>query len=292
MKKVLVTGSNGFIGGYITSYLRDQGYFVIGLGRKQTASAIVDEYIQMDLENPEFDKLNLTVDYIVHCAANMNHEENPESIIKVNCIGTQKLLEYAVKQNVKKYVQISSLPLIGKPVQLPITEEHPVNPPTLYHITKRTEEMLANHIYDMFGVKTVSFRISAPWGVGMNYKTILPVFVKNAVNNENIVLYGAGNRIQNYIHVKDIARGVYLALNSDSAQGVYNLCGKSAISNINLAKKIINILDSKSEIVFNGQEDCFDDYCFDVCCQKAYNDFNFQAIEDFDKGIKELSLFL
>lgn len=288
MEKVLVTGSNGFIGGYIASYLQEQGCFVIGLGRQDNPKNNVDKYIQMDLENPKFDRIDLDVDYVVHCAANMNHEKNPESIIKVNCIGTQKLLEYAVSKKVKAYVQISSLPLIGKPVQLPITEEHPVNPPTLYHITKRTEELLANHIHEMYGLRTVSFRISAPWGVGMNMNTILPVFVKNTVYNKDILLYGKGTRVQNFIHVEDIAKGVYLALKSN-AQGIYNLCSENEFSNIDLANEIIKILKSNTKILFTDCEDVFDDYYFKVSTERASNDFNFKAKKKFSEGIEELA---
>ena len=296
MKKVLVTGSNGFIGSHVVKWLRDKDYYVIGLGRNKESKTLVDEYVCCDLAS-----LNATeilskisekgLDAVVHLAADMRHEPDTVQVVVANCSGTQKLLEMCESSNVSTFVQLSSLPVIGKPIQHPITEEHPLDPPTVYHVTKRTQELLANYAYKKFGVRTVSFRISAPVGIGMNMKTIFPVFVNKALNNENLVLSGEGTRKQTYIHVDDISQAIEKALIS-KAQGVYNLGSHNLLSNYELAKICVETLNSGSDIMFSGKPDPMDDYIWNVSLEKIQNDIGYIPKVSIESAIQELAEYL
>lgn len=110
-----------------------------------------------------------------------------------------------------------------------------MKPPTVYHVTKHTQELLADYASYTFGLRTVSLRICSPVGCGVNPKTIFPVFVNKALSGEDITIYGQGTRKQTYIHVKDIAQAIYRCIVSQ-AQGVYNLASYNLISNLDLAK--------------------------------------------------------
>lgn len=289
---ILVTGSNGFIGDHVCRYLKGKGHYIIGLGRKKTVfdSNHVNEYVQCDLSTEETlkiaDKVSVKIDAVVHLAADMRKEPHCVEVIAANCCGTQRLLEMCENKGIKVLVQLSSLPVIGHPVEHPITENHPLSPYTVYHITKRTEELLANYACAYHGIRTASFRISAPIGTRVNPNTIFPTFVRKALKNENLSLLGHGTRKQNYLYVNDISRCIELALLKDTVHGVYNLTSDLLISNIELAQTIIKVLGSQSQIVLYGIDPA-DGYVWDASLDKLKRDSGYEPEGNIENMIRE-----
>lgn len=296
--KILVTGSNGFIGSNVCKYLKKHDHHVIGMGRHAESLTSVDGYISCDMGDTAFldicgKRQELSgLDAVFHLAADMRKDPHTVEVVTTNCGGTERLIQLCRQKNIPVFLQLSSLPVIGKPIEHPITENHPLDPYTAYHVTKVAEEMLAQFATKAYGIRTASFRISAPVGIGVNPHTIFPTFVRNAVAGQDIVLSGKGTRQQTYVHVDDIARALELSLHKP-ARGVYNLAGNERFSNHELAKKIIDITGSRSNIVFSGQEDDMDDYVWDVSLEKLCRDTGYrpkitmeQAIEEYADYIK------
>jgi UDP-glucose 4-epimerase len=291
---ILVTGSNGFIGHHVAKYLRDRREYVIGLGRSEKASdmSVVDEYISCDLSTDQvYEILNNTrvehIDAVIHLAADMRREPHCVEVVEANCGGTQRLLEFCEEKGIGVFLQLSSLPVIGHPVEHPITEEHPLAPYTVYHITKHTEEMLAEYAYSYRGIRTASFRISAPVGPGVNPNTIFPTFVRNALAGKALVLAGKGTRKQNYVHARDIAQALHKSLYAETVHGVYNLTGDLLISNFELAELCIKVLGSESKVEFSGKEDPADDYVWDASLEKLKRDCDYEPVESMEKAVIE-----
>lgn len=289
---ILVTGSNGFIGGHVCKWLQEHNCYVIGLGRREISETLVDEYICCDLSEEKtadiLNGLNISkIDAVVHLAADMRKEPYTTDVLFHNCVGTQRLLELCEKAQIPAFVQLSSLPIIGHPLENPITENHPLAPPTVYHVTKRTQELLANYAYDAYKLRTVSFRISSPIGVGANPKTILPVFIKNAIDGNDLVLYGQGTRQQNYVHVYDIAQAIYKTILSN-AHGVYNLGSHNLVSNHDLARKCIEITHSSSHIVYAEKEDPLDHDIWNVSLEKIQREIGYQPKYSIEDAIREI----
>jgi len=294
---ILVTGSNGFIGSHVAKYLKKRGHYVIGLGRKtQPANPeYVDAYISCDLGSAAVlsvpEKAGVTLDAVIHLAADMRKEPHCVEVVRANCCGTQRLLEMCEAEGIRVFLQLSSLPVIGHPVEHPITESHPIHPYTVYHITKHTEELLANYAYEYHGLRTASFRISAPIGIGVNQKTIFPTFVRQALANEDIVLSGQGTRQQNYLYVEDIAQCLELSLVSEDVHGIYNLTSELLISNRRLAEIIIETLHSESKIILQG-EDPMDSYVWDASLARIIKDAGYHPQADIVEVIKEYADWL
>lgn len=289
---VLVTGSNGFIGRHVCEYLKKQGHYIIGLGRRKNNICQADEYICCDMDTDKVDSIYDMmradkIDGVVHLAADMRKEPYGIEIVSHNCVGTQRILELCEKKEVGVFVQLSSLPVIGKPIEHPITERHPLLPPTVYHATKIMEELLANYADYTHGLRTVSFRISAPVGIGMNPATIFPTFVSKAIKGEDLLLSGNGSREQTYIHVEDIAQAVSLALQNENGHGVYNLSSYNRLSNKELAERCIETLHSNSKIVFSGQKDKMDDYVWDVSLEKIQQELGYEPQIEIEQAIRE-----
>lgn len=293
---IIVTGTNGFIGHHVAAYLREKGNYVVGIGRKENSLFDCDEYVQCDLSTDKVSNLSelikvSNIDAVVHLAADMRHEPYEVEVVEHNCVGVQRLLEWCEANGVKAFVQLSSLPVIGLPVEHPITESHPIKPPTVYHTTKYMQERLADYACYKHNLRTVSLRICSPIGPGDNPKTIFPTFVRNAVNGKDIVLYGKGTRKQTYIHVKDIAQAIYKSICSE-AQGVYNLASYNLISNYDLAKKCIDVLGSDSKVIFSENEDPLDNVVWDISIEKLKNDTGFEPVIDLDFAIKEYADYI
>lgn len=294
---ILLTGSNGFIGNHVAKYLKEKGHYIIGLGRKDKAynTSVVNEYIQCNLASDKVnDIIKLTlkkIDAVIHLAADMRKEPHLIDVITANCVGTQRLLELCEHNEIKIFLQLSSLPIIGKPIMHPITEEHSIHPYTVYHITKRTEELLANYANEYHGIRTASFRISAPIGTRVNPNTIFPTFIRKALNNEELLLLGKGTRKQNYLYVNDISRCLEIALNKDTVNGIYNLTSDILISNIELAKTIIKVLDSQSKITLTGI-DPTDEYIWDASIEKLKQDSGYEPLGRLEDIIREYAHWL
>lgn len=296
---ILLTGSNGFIGNHVAQYLKSKGHYIIGLGRQSQPydQNAVDEYIQLDLGWGGYSPIDIpqrtsnNIDAVIHLAADMRKEPYCAEVVGANCVGTQRLLEMCDTHQIKIFLQLSSLPVIGHPEFHPITEEHPVHPYTVYHITKRTEELLANYAYEYHGIRTASFRISAPIGTRVNPKTIFPTFIRKAMNNETLTLLGKGTRCQNYVYVNDIARCLEFSLHKKEVHGVYNLTSNLLISNIDLAKTIIKVLNSDSAIELHG-EDPADEYVWDASLDRIFHDSGYNPDTKIEDVILEYAQWI
>jgi nucleoside-diphosphate-sugar epimerase len=135
-----------------------------------------------------------------------------------------------------------------------IKESSRLEHPSLYHATKAAGEMIMNQA-NQFGIRVVSLRLPSPVGPKMPQNTILPVFINKALKNENITIYGKGTRKQNYIDVRDIAEAVKRIISAPNVNGIFNIGAKNIISNLDLAKLCVELLDSKSKIIFAENED-------------------------------------
>lgn len=274
MKKVLITGVNGLIGSTIAEFLLND-YEVIGTSIEENNITGLDfQYIQSDITKKEsLENLPTTIDVIVHCAAIITGDNFSSVLLNANCIGVQNIASYALKADCSQLIYFSSLPIIGRPKIVPITEEHPIDPPTVYHITKYFGELVLKKL--MPDKNLVIFRIPSPIGRKTAPNKIVPVFVKNAINNVDFTLLGNGGRIQNYIDVRDIARAIGCAIEKN-ANGTFNIASEKSYTNKELAELCINLFDSKSEINYNGV-DKEEDYQWIVSTEKAKKELGFVA---------------
>ena len=167
----------------------------------------------------------------------------------------------------KCFIYISSTHVIGKPKVLPITESHLVNPLDIYYSTKLFAEHLTG-LLENDGFNAYILRIPSPIGQKMPKNKILTTFVRNALQNRAIKMFGMGTRKQNYVDVRDIAYAVSLCLEK-SASGIFNIAGKSCISNLDLANTCIKLLRSSSKIVFSDQPDPDENLRWEISISKA-----------------------
>lgn len=253
---ILVTGANGFVGHWIVEALK-KNHYVIGSGKKETATYAesLDEYIAWDLgqESVPETLLNKEIDIIVHCAACKDMNDQSETLIYANCLGTYRIFQLAVAGRCKKIIYISGLPVIGIPNGV-IEDLGEMAPQSMYLTTKAAGELILNQA-GRYGTEVINLRVPSPIGPDMPVKSIVPIFVNKALDGEELIIAGKGTRRQNYIDVRDLGYVAGELLEHNGCSGTFNIGARKTISNIELARLCVKLTESKSDIKFADRED-------------------------------------
>lgn len=280
--RILITGCNGFIGKNLTDAFKKE-HDIIGLGRAEISRADVRKYISCDIADRQrlsecIQKYNGSIDIVIHAAAEIS--DDVEKLYNTNCLGTQNIADFAKTAGVSCFVYISSVPVIGIPQYVPITEKHPVKPATVYHYTKYFGEQIVQEL-GACGIRYGCLRIPSPVGCGMPDNKIFSVFVKRCLENQPLQIYGNGMRVQNYLDVRDLTCAVDRFIESD-ANGVYNIAGNS-ISDMELAELCKEQLRSRSDISLLNNKTDSDSQRWIISPDAAGADFGYKpqiSIED------------
>ena len=290
--RILVTGSSGLVGGAVAAHLHALGHEVVGLSRRVSDRLPPGvRQFQADIGSMHFMEAALAglppFEAVVHAAADLSFAQDAGSVSIVNCLGTQHMTALARKWSSRLFLFISSLPVIGTPRELPITEEHPVAPPTVYHATK----VFGEHVVALAskaGVLGASFRLTAPIGPAMPRNRLLTILIQRALANEEIVLHGTGARRQDYVDVGDISQAVERWL-AKPAEGVFNVASGRAVSNIELANACIRQLGSTSSVSLSGKLDPDDAVAWEVSIAKAGSAFGYRPAVSLDDSIRGIA---
>lgn len=261
MKKYLITGGAGFIGSHIAEELSKKGHHVTVLDNLRTGFKKNLEGLDVEFVNGDIRDKNLLFKYaeetaaIFHLAALVSVPEsliNISECIDINTQGTINVLEAAKSNYGCKVILSSSAANYGDDPVLPKTESMIPKPMTPYAISKLDGEYYLEMYQKQWQIPTVSLRYFNVFGSRQNpdsaYAAAVPIFINKALKNEPITIYGDGNQTRDFIYVKDIARANIFA--SEKGNSVYNVALGHSTSIIELAKKIIEITNSKSPIIF------------------------------------------
>lgn len=268
---MLVTGASGYVGGAVASHLECRGIQVVRLSRQHAAVRSAESHVAFDLGIPgvsaQILEKVLRCDCVVHAAACLDKDLAAHGVSITNCLGTQEIVRVASAWRGCHLVYISSVPVIGRPRQLPITEEHPVEPLTAYHASKIYGEHLVRIAGDG-GPSSATLRLSAPVGPGMPEGRFLSRLIRHAMIGSPVCVFGKGTRQQDYVDVRDVAAAVEKCIHLN-AQGVFNVASGRSISNLDLARMCVEVLQSDSTIVFSGESDPEEGVIWDVSIARA-----------------------
>jgi UDP-glucose 4-epimerase len=290
--RVLVTGSSGFVGGAIASDLAGRGHEVVGLGRRMTKrNRCLAGAVAVDLGRVGVaDALaggQRRCEAIVHAAAAIEQDPFAPAVSLTNGLGTQQVAELAARWEVSSLVFISSVPVIGRPGELPVTEDHPPSPLTAYHASKLYGEQLIA-IAGRGGFPAVSLRLTAPVGPGIPDGRFLSVLVRRALAGEPLMLAGEGTRGQDYVDVRDVAAATDAAIERRAA-GVLNIASGRCVTNLELAQRCLAALDSSSPIEYSGLPDPDEGVRWEVSIARADEQLAYQPQRSLEESIVAIS---
>ncbi|MGI0090847.1 MAG: NAD-dependent epimerase/dehydratase family protein [Nitrososphaerales archaeon] len=261
-KSFLVTGGAGFIGSHIAEQL-------LGLGASVT---IVDDFSNGGIEKLPFksDSLKIhqgdvrsfdynslgKVDGIFHEAARalIPSFKYPVTDLEVNTGGTIRILEYARKHGVK-VVYASSGSVYGNPIEIPITEKHPLNPISPYAASKMASEIYCGMYYREYHLNVTMLRYFNVYGPRQSVSEemgVIPIFVKRSLEKKPLRIFGDGKQTRDFLNVMDVVNANLLAYKSEKAVGQFiNIGGGgNEISILDLARLVMDLCNLHQEPVF------------------------------------------
>jgi UDP-glucose 4-epimerase len=281
--KVLITGGAGFIGSHLAEAYLEKEYEVYIIDNLSTGSLENVEHLQKD--NLFKDKFFVRVDTILnhdtmleligicdvvfHLAAAVGVQyilENPMDSIKTNIQGTEKVLELCAKFK-KKVLIASSSEVYGKHTHAPLVEtDNIVYGPSSkfrwsYAASKLMDEFTALAYFRTQGLKVTIARLFNTIGPRQTgaYGMVVPRFIAQALNHDPLTVYGDGNQTRTFTDVKDVVYAFMKMVENEQSFGeVFNLGGVEEITILDLAKKIITLTESRSEIVLIPYKEIFE----------------------------------
>ncbi len=266
-KKILVTGGAGFVGSHLCEQLLKDGNEVISLdnyytGSKENIRHLQDyrkfETVRHDITLPYYAEVDEI--YNLACPASPVHYRfNAIKTIKTSVLGSINMLGLA-KRTKAKILQASTSEVYGDPAVQPQPESYwgnvnPIGPRASYDEGKRCAETLFMNYHDMNGVRIKIARIFNTYGprMSMDDGRVVSNFILQALKGEPITLFGNGEQTRSFQYIDDLIDGLIRLMNTaDSVTGPVNLGNCNEIRIIDLAKKILELTQSNSTLLFKA----------------------------------------
>ena len=281
-RKILVTGTAGFIGFHLAKKLLDQGHIVIGLdnindyydvnlkyGRLnelgidksnlednkslQSSTYPNHKFIKANLEDAEtLNKLFETEKFDAVCnlaaQAGVRYSiENPHAYISSNIVGFMNILEACRNYNVKNLSYASSSSVYGLNKEQPFkTTDQTDTPVSLYAATKKSNELMAHTYSHLYNIQTTGLRfftVYGPWG----RPDMAPMLFTDAILNDRAIkVFNHGKMSRDFTYVDDIVDGIVKVINNPSPYNIYNIGNNSPVNLMEFIKTIENALDKEA----------------------------------------------
>ena len=315
---VLITGGAGFIGSHLVEAYLERGDEVYIIDDLSTGLLENIEFLQKDdrfrdrlfvhidtiLNHEIMVELIGICDTIFHLAAAVGVQyilDNPLKSIKTNIQGTEKVLELCGKFK-KKVLIASTSEVYGKHTHAPLVEtDNIVYGPSSkfrwsYAAAKLMDEFTALAYHRTEGLKVTIARLFNTIGARQTgtYGMVVPRFVGQALNDKPLTVYGDGTQTRTFTAVQDVVK-VFMAMveNDQSLGQVFNIGGTEEISMLDLAKKIIALCESKSEIVLIPYEEAYAEDFEDMMrrvpsVEKVYRLLGFKPDDNLDSILKKI----
>lgn len=300
MGNYVITGGAGFIGSHIAEYLSKEGHEVTVLdslrtGFEKNLNGLNVKFVKGDIRDKHLvEELAQGASGIFHLAALVSVPEsllNIQECIEINALGTINILDAAKKNANCKVVLSSSAANYGDNPILPKIETMTPEPMTPYAVTKLDGEYYLKMYQDQWNVPTASLRYFNVFGPRQNpksaYAAAVPIFINKALKNEPITIYGDGSQTRDFIYVKDVVKANILA--SKIGGETYNVALGYSTSILELAKKIIEITNSKSQIQF--LEERPGDIKHSIANPSKFNQLGFKPDYTIDRALLETISF-
>ena len=305
--KILVTGGAGFIGSnfilyWIKNHPEDE---IINFDALTYAGNLENLKSIEDNPNYKFVKGNIAqsnevgpvmsgVDIVVHFAAESHVDRSilePSSFILTNIVGTQVLLDAALKNNVKRFHHISTDEVFGE-LDLNDTnkfnERTNYNPRSPYSATKAGSDHLVRAYHFTYGLPITITNCSNNYGPYQFPEKFIPLAITNVIEGKKIPVYGDGLYIRDWLYVEDHVRAIEKVLERGKVGKTYLVGGMTKLySNIEIAKKIVRLLGKDESFIEFVKDRLGHDRRYDVDWSKTKEELGWEPQHNFDDWLKK-----
>ena len=307
--KLLITGGAGFIGSNFVRHIfkKYPQYKIINLdkltyaGNLDNLKDIADNagdgkkysFVRGDISDKAAVESILKdgVDAVINFAAESHVDRSIDDsriFVDTNVLGTQVLLDAALKFKVNRYVQIStdevygSLGPTGK-----FSETTPLAPNSPYSASKTSADLFVRAFYETYGLNTIITRCSNNYGPYQFPEKLIPLFITNAFSDQELPLYGDGMNIRDWIYVTDHCKAIDLVLHQGKPGQVYNIGGNEEKDNTEITKTILKALEKPESLIKYVKDRPGHDRRYAIDDSKIKNELGWSQEYDFETGMNQ-----
>ncbi|HEX6146518.1 MAG TPA: dTDP-glucose 4,6-dehydratase [Acidimicrobiia bacterium] len=257
-RKYLVTGGAGFIGSNFIRHLfanepdaNITNFDALTYAGVPATVAELDEnpnhqFVEGDIRDPEVvGKVMPGHDVVVHLAAESHVDRSivgPAPFLETNFVGTGVLLDAALRNEVPRFVHVSTDEVYGSLPTGSAAEDHPLDPSSPYSSSKAGSDLLARSYHITFGYDVVITRCTNNYGPYQFPDKVIPLFVTNLMDGKKVPLYGEGANQRDWLYVDDHCAALHLLVDKAVPGEVYNIGSGTQLSNLALTRSILEHL--------------------------------------------------
>lgn len=268
IKKVLITGADGFIGSHLTELLVRQSYQVKVLSQYNSFNywgwlEDIDcldevEVLNGDVRDPHYCKhITQDVDVVYHLAALIAIPYSyvaPDSYVDTNVKGTLNICQAALENGVKRVIHTSTSEVYGTAQYIPIDEDHPLQPQSAYSASKIAADAMAMSFYNAFDLPVTVARPFNTYGPRQSARAVIPTIISQIANGMKQIKLGDVSPTRDFNYVEDTCRGFLALANCDAAVGqTVNIASNYEISVGDTLNIIRELMNSDVEFIIDEQ---------------------------------------
>ena len=305
--KILVTGGAGFIGGNFVHYMVNKypEDTIINLdlltyaGNLETLKPVEDKpnyrFVKGDIADRKFvfelfEKER--PDVVINFAAESHVDRSisdPESFVRTNVLGSTTLMDAAREFKVKRYHQVSTDEVYGDLLldrpDLFFTEETPLHTSSPYSSSKAAADLFVLAYHRTYGLPVTISRCSNNYGPYHFPEKLIPLIISRALANEELPVYGKGENVRDWLHVKDHCSAIDLIVRKGRVGEVYNVGGHNERTNLEVVKTILKVLEKPESLIRFVSDRPGHDMRYAIDPTKIENELGWKPEYNFDTGI-------
>lgn len=305
--KLLVTGGAGFIGSnFILYWMKNHPEDTVVNFDKLTYAGNLENlkeveknpnytFIKGDITNPDEVHAALSgVDTIVHFAAESHVDRSisePAAFIKTNVLGTQVLLDGAIKNNVKRFHHISTDEVFGA-LELgsdkKFNENTPYNPHSPYSASKASSDHLVRAYADTYQLPITITNCANNYGPYMFPEKFIPLAITNLLEGKKVPVYGDGLYVRDWLYVEDHCRAIDAVLTKGKVGETYCVGSMTQdVSNLDIVKKILSLMGKSANEIEFVKDRPGHDRRYAIDWSKIKNELGWEPQHTFDEWIEK-----
>ncbi len=302
-----MTGGAGFIGSHYVRQLLTGAWglaepaSVVVLDKLTYAGSLTNldpvsdddrlRFVEGDiLDRPLVEKLVSETDAVVHFAAESHVDRSilgAADFVMTNVVGTQTLLEAALRTGVDRFVHVSTDEVYGSIETGSWDEARPLEPNSPYSASKASSDLLARAYHRTHGLPVCVTRCSNNYGPYQFPEKVIPLFVTNLIDGRSVPLYGEGSNIRDWLHVDDHCRAIHLVLTAGRAGEVYNIGGGTELTNKELTGLLLAATGTGWDRVERVTDRLGHDLRYSVDIGKIRDELGYRPQVPFDQGLAD-----
>lgn len=302
--KLLVTGGCGFIGSNFILHMINKypDYQIINLDKLTYAGNEANlvsveknpqyEFVEGDICDAKLvDECMKKVDAVVHFAAESHVDRSilfASEFVKTNVLGTQVLLDSALRNGLKRFHHISTDEVFGELGETgKFSEVTPYNPRSPYSASKAGSDHLARAYFATFGLPVTISNCSNNYGPYQFPEKLLPLFITNLIDLKKVPVYGKGQNIRDWIHVIDHCEAIDLILHKGQIGETYCVGGNAELTNMQITKMILDEFGFGEEMITYVEDRKGHDFRYAIDFSKIAKELGWVPKYNFESGLKE-----